>query len=128
MPKLLPPTQREKNRYIAFEIVSDQKFSRDEIVKAAWNSSLRYLGEKGASATSLWMMDWDVDAQRGIMKVNHTSVDDIKAALTLLSEIKKGENRYVAAYRTLTVSGTLKKLRAKTGMKANRASVSKFSL
>jgi ribonuclease P/MRP protein subunit POP5 len=119
MPKLLPPTQREKNRYLAFEIASEQKYSRDEIVKAVWNAALRYLGEKGASAASLWIMDWDEGAQRGIIKVNHMSVDDIKASLTLLSEIKKGENRYGAAYRTLTVSGTLKKLREKTGLKAN---------
>jgi ribonuclease P/MRP protein subunit POP5 len=120
MPKLLPPTQREKNRYLAFEIISDQKYARDEIVKAIWNAALRYLGEKGASATSLWIMDWDDETQRGIIKVNHTSVDDIKASLTLLTEIKKGDNRYAAAYRTITVSGTLKKLREKTGMKANK--------
>lgn len=121
MPKLLPPTQREKNRYLAFEITSDQKYSREDIVKAVWNAALRYIGEKGASASSLWIMDWDDETQRGIIKVNHTSVDDIKASLTLLTEIKKGENRYTAAYRTITVSGTLKKLREKTGIKANGA-------
>ncbi len=117
MPKLIPPALREKNRYLAFEIISDQKFSRDEIVKAAWNASLRYLGEKGTSQTSMWIMDWETDAQKGIIKVNHRSVDDIKAALTLMTEIKKGENKHRAAYHTLTVSGTLKKLREKTGMK-----------
>ena len=120
MPKLLPPTLREKNRYLAFEIISDQKFSRDEIVKALWNASLRYLGEKGTSQTSMWIMDWDQDTQRGIIKVNHLSVDDIKAALTLMTEIRKEENKHRAAYRTLTVSGTLKKLREKTGMKKQK--------
>lgn len=119
MPKLLPPSQRERNRYIAFEIRSEQKYSRDEIVKAVWNSALRYLGEKGASESSLWIMDWEESAQKGVIKVNHRSVDDVKAALTLLIEIKKGDLKYPAAYRTLTVSGTLKKLREKTGIKGN---------
>lgn len=117
MPKLLPPAQREKNRYLAFEIRSDQKYSRDEIVKALWNASLRYLGEKGTSQTSMWIMDWDQDTQKGIIKTNHKAVNDIKAALTLMTEIKKGENKYKAAYHTLTISGTLKKLREKTGIK-----------
>jgi ribonuclease P/MRP protein subunit POP5 len=125
MPKFLPPTQREKNRYIAFEITSEQKYSRDEVVKAVWNAALRFLGEKGAGTASLWIMDWDAEAQKGIIKVNHKSVDDIKASLTLLSEIKKGDDRYAAAYRTITVSGTLKKLREKTKIKASGAQRSK---
>jgi len=123
MPNLLKPTLREKNRYIAFEIISDVKFARDEIVKAVWNACLRFLGEKGASGTSLWIMDWDEEKQRGIIKVNHKAVDDVKAALALMPEIKKEDgNRYKAVYRTLTVSGTLKKVREKTGIKGRNDS------
>jgi len=117
MPNLLKPTLREKNRYIAFEIISDEKYARDEIVKAVWSACLRFLGEKGASTTSLWIMDWDEEKQRGIIKVNHRSVDDVKAALALMPEIKKADgNRCKAIYRTLTVSGTLKKVRKKAGL------------
>ena len=127
MPNLLKPTLREKNRYIAFEILSDQKYSRDEIVKAVWNAALRFLGEKGTSTTSLWIMDWDDEQQKGIIKVNHLSVDDVKAALTLMPEIKKADgNRYRCVYRTLTVSGTLKKVRGKTGIKGQNVSKSKI--
>ena len=117
MPNLLKPTMREKNRYISFELTSETKFARDEIVKAVWSACLRFLGEKGTSTTSLWIMDWDPEKQRGIIKVNHRSVDDIKAALALMPEIKKADgDKYGIIYRTLTVSGTLKKVREKAGL------------
>ncbi len=112
MPNLLKPSMREKNRYIAYEILSGEKFSRDEIVKACWNAVLRFLGESGAAKTSLWMMDWEEERQRGIIKTNHRSVEDVRAALALMKEAKKGENRIPCVYRTIKVSGTLKKLKA----------------
>ncbi|MBN2251190.1 MAG: ribonuclease P protein component 2 [Candidatus Altiarchaeota archaeon] len=119
MPSLLKPTLREKNRYIAFEIVSEEKHPREVIVKALWNAVLRFLGESGAGKTSLWIMDWDEEVQKGIIKVNHRETDNVKAALTLMKEIRKSDgNKNACIYRTLTVSGTLKKLREKTGLKA----------
>jgi len=88
------------------------------MVKAVWNAALRYLGEKGAGAVSLWVMDWDEASQKGIMKVNHRSVDDIKAAMTLLSEIKKG------ARNTCSIQDPCRlrhpeEIKGKTGIKGN---------
>ena len=109
----MKPTLRERNRYIAFEIISDKKFSKEEISRGIWNAVLRFLGELGASKASLWLIDWDQEKQRGIFKISHTELDNVKAALTLMKEIKTGENKIPAAYHTLGVSGTVKKTRQK---------------
>ena len=109
MSKPLIPTQRERNRYIAFKLISDSRFKREEVVKAVWDTVLRFLGESGASRTSLWLMDWSDEKQNGILKVNHNSVDEVRAALALLKDINK-EN---CIPHVLGVSGTIKKSKEK---------------
>lgn len=109
MSKPLLPTLRERNRYIAFELISDSRFKREEVVKAVWNTVLRFLGESGASKTSLWLMDWSEEKQSGILKVNHNSVDEVRAALALLKDI----NKVNCIPHVFGVSGTVKKTREK---------------
>jgi ribonuclease P/MRP protein subunit POP5 len=109
MPQMIPSTLRERNRYIAFEIVSDSPVSRGEVVKAVWGTLLRFLGELGASKTALWVMDWDEEKQHGILKVNHGSLDEARAALVLMKEA----NGRPIVFRTLGVSGTVKKTKEK---------------
>lgn len=100
---------RERNRYIAFELISDSALSRSDIVKAVWGSVLRFLGELGASKTSLWVMDWDEKHNRGILKVNHKSLEEVRAALALMKEV----NGQRVTPHILGVSGTVKKTREK---------------
>jgi len=107
MTKPLPPTLREKNRYLAFEILSEKKFSRDDVTKAIWNSAMRFLGELGVGKTSLWLIDWEEERQHGIIKVNHKSIDEIRASLALIKEI----NSFPVIPRVKGISGTIKKTR-----------------
>jgi ribonuclease P/MRP protein subunit POP5 len=109
MPKQLLPSLRERNRYIAFEIISDSDIARKDVVKAIWNSALQFLGELGASKTSIWVMDWDDKMKNGILKVNHKSVDDVRAAMALLKGINGGR----AIFHVRGISGTVKKARGK---------------
>lgn len=109
MPKPLIPTLRERNRYIAFELISESRFKRDEIVREVWNSVLIFLGESGASRTSLWLIEWNENEQNGILKVNHNSVDDVRAALAFVKDINKKD----CIFHILGVSGTIKKAREK---------------
>ena len=51
--KHLKPTLREKNRYVAFALNCGRKCSRDEVVKAVWNTVIRFLGEINAGTLSL---------------------------------------------------------------------------
>ncbi|MDD5111950.1 MAG: Rpp14/Pop5 family protein [Candidatus Altiarchaeota archaeon] len=107
--KQLKPTQREKNRYVAIEVLSGKKCARDDVVKAVWNSALRFLGELKASELSLWIMDWDDEGQRGILKVNHKSIKDLRIGLSMLA----GAGGSPASVRVLGVCGTLKNAREK---------------
>ena len=104
MPKLLKPTLRERNRYIAFEVSSEPTFDRKQIVDAIWASLHRLFGEVGAAKTSLWVMDWEKEKNKGIIKVNHKSVQVMRQSMALIKEIEGRK----ASINTLTTSGTLK--------------------
>jgi ribonuclease P/MRP protein subunit POP5 len=87
MAKLLKPTLRERNRYLVFEVISSVRFDRKAVVDAVWSSLLRFHGELGASKTSLWVMDWEKEKNRGILKVNHLGVKQITSSCALVKEI-----------------------------------------
>ncbi len=107
MPKPLPPTLRERNRYIVLEFIGDTNFSKKDITKILWNSALQFLGEIGTSKLNLWITDWDENKNRGIIKVTHKSVDDIKTSIALIKEI----NGVRVIPQVIGVSGTLKNAR-----------------
>jgi RNase P/RNase MRP subunit POP5 len=98
-------TQREKRRYILFELESEERFKREEIVTAIWNSSLEFLGELGTSKTSLWVHDYE--PSRGIVSCNTQSVDEIIVCLSLIQKIEGKKARICIK----GVSGTIKGLR-----------------
>jgi ribonuclease P/MRP protein subunit POP5 len=115
--KPLPPTLREKNRYLAFEFISEGRredsktssFSRNEVQRAIWSNALKFLGELGVSKTSLWLIEWNESKQKGILKTNRKSVDEVRAAFALIKEI----NGKRVIPHILGVSGTIKKTREK---------------
>jgi len=105
MPKTLPPTLREKNRYMTFEVCAQRILEKKEVVSAILSALLRTHGEVGASKTSLWVIDWDGQKSRGILKTNHMAKDMVKSAMAMIREIDKKP----AAFHVLKTSGTLKK-------------------
>jgi len=109
MLKPIPPTLRERNRYLAFEAISDSNFKRDEIIRAIQNSCLSFLGELGTSKAGLWLMDWDGRKKKGILKVTHKSVDEVRASMALIKEI----GRKPCTLKVIGVSGTVKAVREK---------------
>ena len=104
MAKMLKPTLRERNRYIAFEVSSEAALDRKPVVDAVWSSLLRLFGEVGAAKTSLWVMDWEKTKNKGIIKVNHKSLQTMRQSMAQVREIDGKK----ASINTLTTSGTLK--------------------
>lgn len=104
--QILPAALRGKKRYIAFEVISEEKIDFSEIVGAVWHSLMNFLGELGTSRSNIWIMkdNWDEDTQRGLIKCSHKEVEYIRASLSLITII--GENNVII--RTLGVSGTIK--------------------
>lgn len=107
--KTLPPTLREKKRYIAFQIISEEPISYSDLESAIWNTMLDFLGEYGVSKTSVWLLKecWDEKKQTGIIRCNHLSVQKILASLGMVQRL--GDNR--TTFKILKVSGTMKGLK-----------------
>ncbi|MFH1332357.1 MAG: Rpp14/Pop5 family protein [archaeon] len=110
MNKIKPvlPSLREKKRYLVFEVIAKHTLSFDEVKKAVNAALLQFLGELGlARAGVIVLEDWK--RNRGVMKVNNKHVDDVRAALALISRI---DNEPVVV-RSVGASGILRKARGK---------------
>ncbi|MCD6559336.1 ribonuclease P protein component 2 [Palaeococcus sp. (in: euryarchaeotes)] len=108
-PKTLPPTLRDKRRYIAFQVVGERKFTSREIKNALWETSLRVLGELGTAEAKPWFIKFDEKSQTGILRCDRRYVERVRFALALISRINDSH----AVVKTLGVSGTIKRLKMK---------------
>ncbi len=108
-PKYLPPTLRDKHRYIAFQVIGERAFMKDEIKRAIWEASLSTLGVLGSAKAKPWFIKFDEKSQTGIVRVDRKHVEELRFALMLVTEI----NGSRAIFRTLGVSGTIKRLKRK---------------
>jgi ribonuclease P/MRP protein subunit POP5 len=111
--KILKPTLREKERYIAFQVLSEEgeELNYSDLEAAIWNTMLDFLGEEGVSKTSVWLMKdcWDQKTQKGILRCNNKSVQEVIASLGLIDRL--GDNRIT--FKILKISGTIKSIREK---------------
>lgn len=107
--KNLPPSIREKKRYLKFKIHCEEEVGFGELVDGVWEASLNYLGSKRTGEANHWVIknQFDKENQKGVIKIRKSAVDDFRAALTLIDEIgdKKG---FIEIQK---VSGSIKKLK-----------------
>jgi ribonuclease P/MRP protein subunit POP5 len=108
-PKYLPPTLRDKHRYIAFQVIGERPFKKDETKKAIWEASLSALGFLGSARAKPWFIAFDEKSQTGIVRVDRKHVEELRFALVLLTRVDGSR----AIIRTLGVSGTIKRLKKK---------------
>lgn len=100
--KLLPAL-KQKKRYILFEVLTEQKVTKQDLENLAKEALLRFLGEFGtAKAAPLFIKS---QGKKFILKVNHTAVNEAKAALTFSKTLKKKP----IIVKSVITSGTLKK-------------------
>ena len=109
--KILPPTLRERRRYIAFQVIpeKDEEFTYSDLEAAIWNVSLDFLGEEGVAETSMWLLKdtWNPTKKTGIIRCNNKSVQLVIASLGLIDRL--GDNRI--CFKILGISGTIKGLK-----------------
>ena len=100
------PSLREKKRYIAFEVESEEKVSFSDVKMAIEHSMKQFIGDFGmAHAGLLFLPDWEHN--KGIFKVNTSMVDHAKASLALITAIAA----HKATVKSVAVSGAINKLR-----------------
>jgi ribonuclease P/MRP protein subunit POP5 len=109
--RILLPTMRERERYIAFQIISEDSITYADVEQAIWNQLLDFYGEFGMSKTSMWLMKklWDDKNRIGVIRCNNNSVTKIISGLGLITRL--GDVR--VTIKILAVSGTLKGLKLK---------------
>jgi len=110
--KPLLPTLKEKKRYLAFEIISKSKIKAfSEVSKAIWNATLSFAGTKGAAKMGIWVFPekYNMTKQRGLIRVEHRSLDEMKASLTLIKEIEEQP----VVVRSIGASGIMAKAEQK---------------
>ena len=107
----LPPTLREKQRYLVFEIISKKEFELGEVVSAIWNSALQTYGEVCVSSFSLWIPGnlYDKTKKKGIAKCNHNSVEQMRSVLATIKEIEGNP----VCFMVTGVTGTIKSAKNK---------------
>jgi len=110
-PKILPSSLREKKRYIIFKIISESNVTYSDFVNAMWNSMLNFLGELKTSEVNTWIIQnlYNEEEQTGVIRCSHKHVEEVRAALALISVI--GESKSVV--KVLGVTGTIKSAKMK---------------
>ena len=102
------PTLKEKKRYLAFEIVSKSKIKAfSEVSKAIWGAVLSYMGAYGSAKMGIWTIPetYNQQKQRGLIRVAHNQMDELKSSLTLIKSIEEQP----VIIRSIGASGILTK-------------------
>ncbi|MBW2976126.1 ribonuclease P protein component 2 [Candidatus Woesearchaeota archaeon] len=110
--KPLLPSLREKKRYLAYEVISRERFNDAfHVSKAILEASKEFLGNLGMARAGIVTLDdkWNANMQRGIMRVNNKQVDNVKASLIFVKKIGGNE----AIVKSVGASGILRKAQQK---------------
>ena len=102
--------KREKRRYLALEVASNQPVDERSVLDAVNASVRRLFGEYGASKTNLKLITYIPEKHQFVICCSHKMLEKVRAAIASIMEI----NGETAAVHVVGVSGTLKALSKKT--------------
>jgi len=103
----IPPTLREKKRYILFKLICDEPLEESDVNFAINDAFLSLFGSFGSAKINPKLIEWHSQGNTGILKCERSSKDQAIAALQFLREIKDK----AVVPNIISVSGTLKSLR-----------------
>lgn len=103
--KALKPSAREKKRYIVYGLEIKGEFDKKKIQEQFIHKLKQNLGIFETARAGILPIVFDFDLMKGIIRVNHKMVDEIRSNFLFISKIKDNEVRIT----TLGVSGILKK-------------------
>ena len=113
--KILPPTLREKKRYIGAKIYSREPLTKEEISNIIWHNTVNLYGEIEASKINPWIIN-----SKEIKNSNHFQHNTIikcqrgyeEKLITALSSIYRNRKNRIVVH-TVGTSGTIKSLNNK---------------
>jgi ribonuclease P/MRP protein subunit POP5 len=108
--KILPPTLRRNNRYLAIDVKSQSEISKDDLVISVWDACIRFFGECESSNFNLWLVRFyeindhdDYNHYKAVLKCQRGFEDKIRASLITLTKFR---GNYISI-NTLGLSGTI---------------------
>lgn len=101
--KRLLPSLRAKKRYLAFELISEEPASRNDIVRELMSSASSLLGDVTTSDCDIKVLGFENG--NGIIQCSHAKVKETRASLAALTRI----NGKRATLHVLGASGTVKR-------------------
>ncbi|WP_456472809.1 Rpp14/Pop5 family protein [Methanocaldococcus sp.] len=107
MLKPLPPTLREKKRYIAIKILYDGEIKERELINLIREASLNFYGCWGTSKANPWLVYFNYPY--AIIRCQRDNVDFVRSSLILIREFKDKPINIIC----LGVSGTIRKAKIK---------------
>lgn len=107
--KPLKPASKERKRYILIKLKTEKEVEKDDVQKSVIQAGLQFLGELGMARSGLQFLPetWNKTNMTGIIRTGHKFVNETKAALALIKEIKGKK----AVFQTIRTSGSLNKLK-----------------
>lgn len=103
------PVRRTRRRYLSFQVSSDQRHSEQEVADAIQKGVLRLYGVHGLSQIEPVLIEFDEEAQMGILRCSHRQLRKMRASLAYITSI----GCHSASIHTAMVSGTIKALRSR---------------
>ena len=83
--KILPPTMRQRKRYLAFELISKEKISRDELIRELFSSMGSLLGDAGSSECGMRLLTFE--DSKGIIQCAHKRTEQTRASIATITTI-----------------------------------------
>lgn len=83
--KILPPTLRDKKRYLAFELISEHDVTREELLREMFSRVGSLIGDIGSSECGIRVLTFD--DSKGIIRCSRTKTDQARAALATITHI-----------------------------------------
>jgi ribonuclease P/MRP protein subunit POP5 len=102
--------RRERRRYLALEVQSEEPLNGRLVMGAVEASVHRFFGEYGASQANLKLIKYIPENSQLVIRCSHKALEQVMAAIASTIEI----NGKTAAIHVVGVSGTLKALSKKT--------------
>jgi len=83
--KILPPTLRDKKRYLAFELICEHEVTREELLREMFSCVGSLIGDVGSSECGIRLLTFE--DSKGIIRCAHKKTGLTRAAVTTITHI-----------------------------------------
>ena len=105
--KILPPTLREKKRYLAVEIMREGRINRERLIRALQDSIRELFGDTGLSETGLRLLHFD--GNHAVVRCTPRTVWRTRAGIATITEIDGTK----VSLRVIGIGGTVRSVMEK---------------